>query len=88
MKPFEVRICAYSLAPGGVGNNRVTVYSSRHKSPRAASRKLAEIINRKTPFARDVLRQCMRVGDAPFYQIIDATGQSRALNAFRVAHGL
>jgi hypothetical protein len=50
--PYVVTVEAYSLEPGRVGEYERTIYESSHKSPRAAARRLAELINGRTARAQ------------------------------------
>ena len=74
-----VTVDAYSLEPGRVGDYERTIYESSHASPRAAARRLAELINGRTARAKQVRRD------------LDARGgrytvNGLPLNTFRAAN--
>jgi len=72
-----VRIESYSLETGRIGETVATVYESSHRSPRAAARRLGEMINGKTSRAAKV-RKAIGAGLAGRYMV-----DGMALNPFR-----
>ncbi len=56
MAYYTVTVEACSLEPGKMGDTLETVFTSRHRSPAEAGRRLASIIANRTPFARSVRR--------------------------------
>lgn len=82
--PFTVRITLYSLAVGDIGKDKAQVYSSRHRSPYAAARRLATLINRKTKLARGVA-DCTPREHGARYVVECGDGTPHALNPFRAA---
>jgi hypothetical protein len=83
--PFTVIVRAYRLSPYVDVRDRVAVFHSRHRSPTAAARRLASIINEKIPLAKDVRRALPR-GYAGRYLITDGSGEEFALNPFRAKY--
>ena len=57
MSVFTVRVIGYRLSPRVDVNDTVPVFESKHRSPQAASRKLATLISERTKFARVKWRQ-------------------------------
>lgn len=80
--PFTVRISTYSTAPNRVGDPLGQIYSSRHRSPSAAGRRLASIITGKSVLARQC-RACITPGQAGRYLIETGDGSRFALKPFR-----
>lgn len=78
---FAVTVDAYSLAPGRVGDYERTIYESSHKSPRAAARRLAELINGRTARAK-ALKPAL-AGRGGRYTV-----DGLSLVTFRKRHGL
>lgn len=79
--PHVVTVDAYSLAPGRVGDYERTIYESSHKSPRAAARRLAELINGRTARAK-ALKPAL-AGRGGRYTV-----DGLSLVTFRKRHGL
>lgn len=80
MAKHIVRVTHYALDSGNVGGDVRPLYESSHKTPRAAARRLAELINGKTARARTARPPTGRGGR---YTI-----DGMALKPFRVHHGL
>lgn len=78
---YSVTVDAYSLEPGRVGDYERTIYESRHKSPRAAARRLAELINGRTARAR-ALKPALAGRGGRF------TVDGLSLVTFRERHGI
>lgn len=78
-RPFSVTVDAYSLEAGAVGADLGNVYTSAHVSPRAAARRLAELINGRTARAKQV-REALGARGGRY------TVNGQALNAFRAAN--
>jgi hypothetical protein len=80
--PFAVTVTAYSTAAGEVGRDLAPVFVSRHRSAKAAARKLASLIAKRTKAAREVHRR-IPMNAAGAFMIETADGRSFALNPFR-----
>jgi hypothetical protein len=80
--PFRVSVTCYRIAPLVDTRDTAQIYSSFHRSPHAAGRRLASIIREKTNLARDV-RRCMPRDYAGKYMIETGSGTKYALNDFR-----
>ena len=78
-RPFSVTVDAYSLEAGAVGADLGNVYTSAHVSPRAAARRLAELINGRTARAKQVRAALGTRGGR--YAV-----NGQPLNAFRAAN--
>ncbi len=82
--PFTVRVSAYSVATDDFCRDLGQVFQSRHRSPKAAARVLAQIIARRTKLADDVHR-CIPMRAAGRYVIEAGDGTRRSLNDHRRA---
>lgn len=83
MTAYYVIVDAYRLAPRVESHGPFPlVYSSTHRSPRAAARRLASIIAGRSSVARQVARSMPR-DHAGRYYVSAETGQSWALTPFR-----
>ena len=80
--PYTVTVSAYRIAPRVDLADTVPVWTSRHRSPRAAARRLAQLIADRTALARTVRRLIPR-DYAGRYQITTADGAAHALTPFR-----
>lgn len=79
--PFTVRVHEYSLGSNLAALDEMQVYSSRHRSPQAAYRRLAQIIASRTVLARQVEASIAR-GKAGKYVIETGDGTRYPLKAF------
>lgn len=82
MTEYSVIVDAYRIAPRVEYGPFTLAYSSTHRSPRAAARRLASIITGKSAVAREVKKAIPKDHAGRFY-ISAETGQSWALNPFR-----
>lgn len=81
MKRHIVTVESYSLESGNVGGDVRPVYTSRHRSAKAAARRLAELINGRTARAR-ATHAGIGTGRGGRY-----TADGLALLPFRAKHG-
>lgn len=82
---YIVEITGYRIAPRVDSFDRVPVYSSRHRSPYAAARRLASIIAGRSAVAREVARG-IPADYAGKYMILAPSGTGFALRPFRLMH--
>jgi hypothetical protein len=82
---FTVTISAYRIAPRVDSADTVAVYSSPHRSPHAAARKLASIIAGRSRLSRQV-RDAIPCDYAGKYMIRTPSGSAFALRPFRMVH--
>ena len=80
--PYTVTIEAYRLSPRVDTTDRVPVYSSTHRTPRAAARRLAAIIHGESALARPVRGAIPR----DYAGMFMAEGES--LTRFRARHSV
>lgn len=82
---YIVEITGYRIAPRVNICDLVPVYTSRHRSPYAAARRLASIIAGRSAVAREVKRG-IPADYAGKYMVISPSGTGFALRRFRAAH--
>lgn len=80
--PFTVTVTAYRIAPRVDLADTVEVYASRHRQPKAAARRLAAVISRRTQAARDIQRGIPQ-GYSGRFVIRNRFGKEFALVPFR-----
>lgn len=80
--PFTVRVELVDLSPGRVGQHSGVVFTSRHRSADGASRRLAQVIARRTKLAASIDRAIPK-GFQGRYTIQAGDGQKYALLPFR-----
>jgi len=83
--PFTVLVSAYRIAPVVDYADHAAVYQSRHRSARAAARRLASVIAGRSGISRDV-RRCILPGYAGRYVIVCGDGAKLPLLPFRAAY--
>lgn len=83
--PYTVTVSAYRLAPRVDATDTVEVYSSRHRSPHAAGRRLASIIAGESAVARTV-RSAIPRDYAGRYLIATRGAEALALIPFRARY--
>lgn len=82
--PFTVRVSAYSVSMNDFLADRGLIYHSRHRSPYAAGRRLAQVIAGRTKLSRDI-QACILAGCAGRYVIESGDGTKRSLIEHRTA---
>ena len=77
---YRVTVESYSLAPGHIGQTVATLYESTHRSPVAAARRLANLIQGRTGAGAALV---VPRGLAARYLAIDPERGAMALVPFR-----
>ena len=84
--PFTVSVRAYRISPAVDTSRMDGVYTSRHRSAKAAARRLASIISGRSALSVDVKR-CIPRDHAGSFSIVCGDGTRLALNPFRERFG-
>lgn len=80
--PFTVIVRAYRLSPVVNVNERNIIYTSKHRSPHAAARRLATTFSRKSTLSVDIQRTFGK-DFAGQYMIMTNDGKEYPLQTFQ-----